>query len=53
MVYLCKLGASGGESVCLLQIVLFSRVEGTHISLERTKSVVKEGPSSTLFTCEN
>jgi hypothetical protein len=53
MVYLCKLGASGGERVCLLQIVLFSRVEGTHISLERTKSVVKEGPSSTLFTCEN
>jgi hypothetical protein len=39
----------GGESLFLLQIDLFSYVEGTHVSLERKPSVLEAGASSTFF----
>jgi hypothetical protein len=53
MIYLHNIGASGGDRLYLVQISLFSRVEETLVTLERTKSVRKERPSSTLFTYED
>jgi hypothetical protein len=49
MIYCHNLGESGGDGLYLLQKGLFSRVKETHVSLERTKSVIKERPSKTLF----
>jgi hypothetical protein len=42
----------GGDSLCFFQFVLFSWIEETHVSLERTLFLVEEGACSTLFPCE-
>jgi hypothetical protein len=43
----------GGDSLCLLQTVRISRVEETHVSLQRKPCMLEAAESSALFHCEN
>jgi hypothetical protein len=42
----------GGKALILLQIGLFSEVEGSHVSLKGKTPVLAAGASSTFFPCE-
>jgi hypothetical protein len=43
----------GGERLIFFQIGLFSKVEETHVSLERKPTVLEARASTTLFPCKN
>jgi hypothetical protein len=49
----CKSYFSGGDSIILLQIGVFSKVEETHVSLGRIQSILVSGAWNTLFSCDN
>jgi hypothetical protein len=42
----------GGEKLCVLQIVLFNKVEEIHESLQRKPSELESAASSVLIPCE-